>query len=272
MADLLFIEKRKLEQLFGMSSGYVLDFSNRTFAEFFADTLRVNIFDEKYSAASGSKANRLRAFWTAEPNYRVGKLLSALIEHARHLGTTPNEPALYRECQQIASRLVQGSPLDGLEAFPAEDEPDFEVLAGQVRDVIEKNQPEAGLDRLHTFTVKFVRSLCRARGIEVGRDKPLHSIFGEYVKKLNEAGQVESHMGLRILKSSISVLEAFNDVRNEQSLAHDNPILSRDESLLIFNHVAATTRFLRDLEARIAKANAPPPPEPAPLADDEIPF
>ena len=35
------------------------------------------------------------------------------------------------------------------------------------------------------------------------------------------------------LKSSISVLEAFNDVRNNKSLAHDNPILNyAEESLL----------------------------------------
>lgn len=42
-----------------------------------------------------------------------------------------------------------------------------------------------------------------------------------------------------ILKSSISTLEAFNRVRNEQSFAHDNSILNYDESLLIFNHVKA---------------------------------
>jgi hypothetical protein len=52
----------------------------------------------------------------------------------------------------------------------------------------------------------------------------------------------------RILKSSISVLEAFNDVRNEQSLAQDNPVLNYDESLLIFNHVANSIRFLKNLE------------------------
>ena len=61
----------------------------------------------------------------------------------------------------------------------------------------------------------------------------------------------------RILKSSISVLEAFNDVRNNKSLAHDNPILNYEESLLIFNHVAASIRFIKSLEAKIkAKAAA----------------
>ncbi|MFB0387390.1 abortive infection family protein [Xanthomonas euvesicatoria] len=61
----------------------------------------------------------------------------------------------------------------------------------------------------------------------------------------------------RILKSSISVLETFNDVRNNKSLAHDNPILNYEESLLIFNHVAASVRFIKSLEVKIkAKVSA----------------
>jgi hypothetical protein len=34
MADLTIVEKKNLEQFFGMGSGYVLDFSNRSFEEF----------------------------------------------------------------------------------------------------------------------------------------------------------------------------------------------------------------------------------------------
>jgi hypothetical protein len=48
----------------------------------------------------------------------------------------------------------------------------------------------------------------------------------------------------RILKSIISTLESFNTVRNDQSLAHDNEILTYDEALLIFNHVSSAIRFL----------------------------
>jgi abortive infection Abi-like protein len=58
-------------------------------------------------------------------------------------------------------------------------------------------------------------------------------------------------MAERILRVNISVLEAFNDVRNERSLAHDNPILEYEEALLIFNHVTAMVRFLRGIESRI---------------------
>ena len=50
-----------------------------------------------------------------------------------------------------------------------------------------------------------------------------------------------------------ATLEAFNDVRNNRSLAHDNPILHYDEALLIFNHVASSIRFLRSVESRIQR-------------------
>ena len=91
---------------------------------------------------------------------------------------------------------------------------------------------------------------CEPHGIEVNRDKALHSIFGEYVKALREGGHLESQMAERIMKSSMSVLESFNDVRKNKSLAHDNPILNYEASLLIFNHVAASIRFIKALEVK----------------------
>ena len=100
------------------------------------------------------------------------------------------------------------------------------------------------------------------------REKALHSLFGEYVKRLRDGGHLESEMTARILKSSISVFEAFNDVRNNQSLAHDNPILNYDESLLIFNHVASSVRFIKAVEERIKSSHQPD----APPMDDKIPF
>jgi hypothetical protein len=61
MADLTNIEKRNLERLLGMGSGYVLDFSNRTFEEFVLDSIGKSIYAGEYETGGGSKANRLRA-------------------------------------------------------------------------------------------------------------------------------------------------------------------------------------------------------------------
>jgi hypothetical protein len=44
MSSLKAIEKRVFEDLFGMASGYVLDFSNNTFAEFFRETANIDIY------------------------------------------------------------------------------------------------------------------------------------------------------------------------------------------------------------------------------------
>ncbi len=62
MADLNYIEKSNFEDFFEMKSGYVLDFSDRTFQEFVGDATGKDILDSKYNFQSGSKANRLRAF------------------------------------------------------------------------------------------------------------------------------------------------------------------------------------------------------------------
>jgi hypothetical protein len=269
MADLSGSEKRKLERLFGMSSGYVLDFSDRTFEEFVGEHTGRKIYEPVYMIRSGSKANCLRGFWAHESNYLVGKLVGALIDYGLEIEAFKNDGDLPEECRGIVARLAQQSPVPEIDALIATaDGRDFEVLALQVRDAITKNQPEAALDRLHTFVIKYLRILSEQHGVTVSRDKPLHSLFGEYVHKLQDGGHVESEMTVRILKTSISVMQAFNDVRNEQSLAHDNPVLNCDESLLIFNHVANSVRFLRGLEARIKASK----PDPAATSDDDIPF
>ena len=77
-----------------------------------------------------------------------------------------------------------------------------------MRAAIDQNKPEAGLDRLHTFVMEYLRVLCQKYGIAADKEKPLHSLMGEYVKKLKQQGAVESQMTERILKSSISALEA----------------------------------------------------------------
>lgn len=79
MANLTNSEKRKLERAFDMASGYVLNFSNRTFEEFVLDSVGIEIYDEKYEHGSGSKANRMRALWDIEPNHIVGKLLGDIL-------------------------------------------------------------------------------------------------------------------------------------------------------------------------------------------------
>jgi len=248
MSDLTNTEKRSLERMLGMGSGYVLDFSNRTFDEFIMDSVGKSIYDSKYDYGSGSKANRLRGFWAVESNHIVGRLLEDLITYAAEVYSPP-DAVLLENGGRIAHRLSQSAPVPEIGAIaPNTTERDFATLAKSVREAIEKDEPETGLDRLHTFVVRYMKVLCETHGIATDRDKPLHSMVGEYVKCLRQENRVESEMTERILKSTISTLEAFNRVRNDHSFAHDNPILNYEESLLIYNHVTSSIRFIDAIE------------------------
>lgn len=257
MADLTYIEKEYIENFLGMKSGYVMDFSDRTFQEFVKEVSGLDINNEKYHYASNSKANRLRQFIKVESNYTFGKLLSALCDYwlaKVHIGTIDyrDDENLYEECAKIVGRLKQESAVEHIDAIqPNVDDRDFKLLAKAIKESIEKNEPETGLDRLHTFTFRYLRELCDKHQITYEKADPLNAVFGKYVKFLIDNKHIESPMAERILKYSIHIIEAFNDIRNNRSFAHDNPILNYQESVLIFNSISNTIKFIEFTEANI---------------------
>lgn len=269
MADLNSRDRRKLETLFHMGDGYVLNFSNRTFAEFFQEFVGKDIDAECYHVRGPSKANRLRGFWELEPNHVVAKALGELVAHAQDQNIHMDR-ALLEESRAIIARLASGKSVADIDAIAADpDDRDFELVARAARESIDANEPAMGLDRLHTFVVKFVRHLCKEHGLPHDRDIPLNGLFGAYVKHMAKEGHFASEMTERILKSSIANLESFNHVRNHHTLAHDNAMLSYDEALLIFNHVASAVRFVKAFEDR---CRPPAAPSREPECDDDIPF
>lgn len=116
------LTKKKLEQLFGMSGGYVLDFSNASFASFVETCLG---FDP-YERYKGSKAAILRRIWLEEPMSDVANLNLELLEHW-HLGElaaneefTPFEERCYTELKSAFGRHTDAVSSGSLE-FLAKD-------------------------------------------------------------------------------------------------------------------------------------------------------
>ena len=111
MSSLKALEKRKIEDLLGMQSGYVVSsnaLSNRSFAEFFQDTLGIDIYSGRYSGKGDSKANHLRSFWEIEPDHLVGEALAGLFEIWVYENPRPwdgTTSALFQSCEAIAARL-----------------------------------------------------------------------------------------------------------------------------------------------------------------------
>jgi len=111
MSNLSFTDRLKLERLLGMSSGYVLDFSNRTFQEFVNEAVHLDILAEQFNQGSGSKANRLRALLERQPDQVVGKLILALFRYQKEFCSESMDADLWASCIGIGNRLcgIQGS-------------------------------------------------------------------------------------------------------------------------------------------------------------------
>jgi len=192
-----------------MPTGYVMDFSNRTFEEFIYDSVKINIYSEKYFYDSGSKANRLRAFIKEESNYKVGQLLSALLDYwhtkamAKEYGFDfEKNESIYKECLKIASRLKEETIIEEIDTIKeAEDDRDFSLLAKSIKESINKDEPEVALDRLHTYLIKFIRQLCLKHKIELKKEESLNAIYGKYIKFLISNELLESKMSENILKN-----------------------------------------------------------------------
>jgi hypothetical protein len=120
MSSLTHIEKLKLERELGMGSGYVLAFSNRTFEEFFREVVGVQIYDPRFESGSGSKANRMRAFWQVATDEQLRLLLSGLLDGWDLYSNGPIPNSAQTLFQQIVNRLGGGS---GRADPPAKQEP-----------------------------------------------------------------------------------------------------------------------------------------------------
>lgn len=81
MEQLRPVELTLIDELFGMSSGYVLDFTNATFADFFRLEVGINIYDPVYATNGGSKGKHLRSFLTIGQPRAIGRALAALWEY-----------------------------------------------------------------------------------------------------------------------------------------------------------------------------------------------
>ena len=107
MSSLTSIDKRFFEKILGMTSGYVLDFTDATFEEFFA-RYEVDIHGKKFQTYGTSKAKKMRAFWEQESDQKVATVLDELLashETNCELNHRTLDDGLLKKCRVIIARL-----------------------------------------------------------------------------------------------------------------------------------------------------------------------
>ena len=106
-----------IDKVFAMEGGYVLNFSNPTFAQFFIDELGVDIDDPRWSVQGESKAKRLRYYLRKADRETALKTLGALWEYRDVSGVTHRYPDLEDAVRVAFFKIIdrlQGKRTEGV--------------------------------------------------------------------------------------------------------------------------------------------------------------
>jgi len=211
MSTFSMTERHNLEKFLGMSSGYVLNFSDRTFGEFVFEAVRIDIHDEKYTAEGTSKAKKLRTLWKLEPDYTVGKLILALIEYDASLNAEQNAAtkALAEKCRQIGTRLLASGPnLNPLKEHAKVLNANH--LAEQIRrlEASVETDPNLAIGTAKELIETCCKTILAERGKPVSGTPNVSTLTKETLKelKLVPEGIQEAARGAKVIKQILSNL------------------------------------------------------------------
>lgn len=167
MSNLTNLQKQIFEKLFDMKSGYVLDFSNRTFQTFIKNAVNLDIFDKKYEKLcdelnydSCSKANRLRCFWDIEPDFIVYKLLKEFLDYYEFIYDDEKDFKVLERAKELINDSIE---------INLKNEEKFLKKEFEVRDIF-----TLGLDE---SLVPLINSRLNEIQICLDNNAPLSSIF-----------------------------------------------------------------------------------------------
>ena len=176
-----------IDNVFGMGDGYVLNFSNRTFSEFFAEELGVDIDQPRWSVNGASKAKRLRTYLRHADRETALRTLQALWDYRETSGLVVDHPVIGEDGRTAFFRIIKrlgGTPpastTPDTDHAPQCPEPDLAnelaarliTISGmdpQRKRVRVREVPQTRLRRLRFGRACFVPSARRARSTAASR-------------------------------------------------------------------------------------------------------
>lgn len=194
MSSLSLIEKQKLERELRMSGGYLLDFSNRRFEEFYGEVVGISIYDDLYlnDSTSGSKAKRTRVFWKIGSDKQVLLFLNGILDGWEFYSKTPITEPSEKIIKQIIQRLKGSS---------------------NTKEKSTTKQPNAKIDTnlsqiIHSQLIELTSMEPRPRGIAF--EKFLKDLFNAYELSANSSFRLagEEIDGSFVLNNETYLLEA----------------------------------------------------------------
>ena len=129
MSNLTTTDESYFENLFDMHGGFVLDFSDEKFGQFFKD-FNVDIHSVQYQSYGTSKAKKMRAFWDEESDALVGQVLSELLDYYEVLCDSGHDhlrPVLLEKGRKIVAKISGIAPDENLLTTEEYPKKEFEI-------------------------------------------------------------------------------------------------------------------------------------------------
>ena len=167
MTNIRSIDMMLLEDLFEMQSGYVLNFSDRTFTQFFADELNIDVDDPTYARNGGSKGKRLRCLLQTVDKPNAIRVIRSLWDYREalqlRLGQEEKVPNANGRFLELINRLAgqpQNQSIETTKPIPAFDRPIFTQLKLELVSISNLDAQTRG----YAFE-KFLKQLFDAYGL-----------------------------------------------------------------------------------------------------------
>lgn len=245
--ELMFFEK-----FLEMKSGYVLNFDNNSFRDFVKKSIGVDIYNEEFISKveveypSSSKKNILKYLWNNGSDDKVFKLVSDLIDYYDLIYEDSDDELLEK-----ARQIIENTPQQNLKIANDFSEERIKELQIEINRNIDEGKYIFAIDRLHVFMQNYLRTIFELHGIEFQKKDRVDELFKGYMDFIKSKGYLESKLTKTILRSNLSTLNEFNEVRNHKSYAHDNEVLNDLESQLIVNNIINIVYFISRIEEGI---------------------
>jgi len=194
LANLDFIEKDLIDSLLN-NSGYVLDFTDRTYQEFIYEKIQIDVF-AKYPNLS--KGKKLREILKDFDDVTVGKLLLELLRYMQAKDMVNNENSnKFKKCAEIGNRLI-GKNISVKTVSPKDNAPPSPIMS-----VVDYDKY---LKELMALSDEIDSPQSRGYAFE----KYLHSLFSVFSLQPRGSFKIEGEQidGSFILRDEVYLLEA----------------------------------------------------------------
>lgn len=258
MSTLSFIEKREIESFLGFKDGYIFywlvqrgDYNKNVTYELIKEAVGIDIYNDINFKNLG-QAKCIEKIFREKSDVIVGKLLKKFLEFYKTSCVDDYWEEIdrrnYESIDKIAERLLISSSIN----LPDSKDDSLQMLQQDITRNFNENTPELVLDRLHTFSFKYIRQLSENHNVNIstpnGDKYPLDTMVANLIKWYRSNNYFSSEFIYVALRNTINIFSKFNDIRNNRSFAHDNTLLDKYEAGYVVKIVSDTLVFLDQIE------------------------